>query len=295
MLQIHVDFTHHIILLPADVSLCLLLSEERQKTDWNPSCSFTLFQSQLNRILEHYLRKAKLTSLKAGYKLKSVISSAVAKEREIYDSSNTKGVYVNLCVRALAQQDEVRLQVTIPQPAEPDEAGAVAEALLATGLISDSPPGSPCEKHSPSTEIGKVLPGNQPPEYSPIVKEVPQAGDVEDVLDISKPESSHVYGEMDLDLEVRSSEGSAARVPRPIASSTHPVSSKNNMKVVFTSSTTISSSQVPINREKNPEESSTGRGTVRVICPSWMFLTVMVGCGIMSERSVAIVVNLHCI
>jgi hypothetical protein len=220
------------------------------------------------------LRKAKLTSLQGGYKLKSVISSAVAKELEIYDSSNSKGVYINLCVRALAQQDEVRLQVTIPQPAEPDGAAAVTEALLATGLISDSPPGSPCEHHSPSTEIAKAVPSNQAPED---LQEASQAGDVENVLDISNPAPSDVYQDMDLDFEEESCERSITRVPPPVVSSTHPASPKNKMKVVLTSSKNISSSQVPTNNEE-----------VRFFWPSWMWGTA---CRTTSELSVAIIVN----
>ncbi|KAG0561656.1 hypothetical protein KC19_9G081900 [Ceratodon purpureus] len=212
-------------------------------------------QSQLNRILEHYLRKANLTSLQGGHKLKSVISSAVAKELEIYDSSNSKGVYINLCVRALALQDEVMLQVTIPHPAEPDGAAAVTEALLATGLISDSPPGSPCEIHNTSTDIRK----NEAAEDLPIVQEVSKAGDVEDVLDMSKPATSDVYQDMDLDLEVKSCDGSIAGVHHPTVSSAHPAFPKNKMKVVLPSSIIISSSQVLKSKEQTPEESSTRR------------------------------------
>lgn len=232
------------------------------------------------------MRKAKLTSLQGGYKLKSVIAAAVARELEIYDSSNTKGVYVNLCVRALAQQDEVRLQVTIPQPAEPDGAVSVTEALLATGLISDSPPGSPCEKHNASTEIGKAFPSNQVPEALPIVQAVSQAGDVEGLLDMFKPASSDVYGEMDLDFEVKSCEGSIARVHRPTAFSAHPESPKNKMKVVLTSSRNTISSQAPLNNAKNSAESIMGRGIFSIIYFFLMFWTVVASCGTMSERSI---------
>lgn len=260
---------------------------EREITNEDLSFSFILSQSQLNRILEHYLRKAKLTSLQGGYKLKSVIASAVAKEFEIYEGSNSKGVYVNLCVRALAQQDEVRLQVTIPESAQPDEAAAVTEALLATGLVSDSPPGSPC------TEIGKARPSNQGPEDVPTAQEVSvssrmltesigtaenslskfsdstnasqlaysQVGDVENVLEISQPVSSDIFNETDLDLEVKSCEGNN------IASSARSASPRNKMKVVLTKKN--NSPQVPSNNEKNQEVSTTGReGTRTVVSPS---------------------------
>ncbi|KAG0571819.1 hypothetical protein KC19_VG045400 [Ceratodon purpureus] len=212
-------------------------------------------QSQLNRILEHYLRKAKLTSLQGGYKLRSVMSSAVAKELEIYDSSNSKGVYVNLCVRALAQLDEVRLQVTIPQPAEPDGAAAVTEALLATGLISDSPPRSPCKNHNTTTEIRC----SQASEDLAIVQEVSKARNVEDALHIYIPASPDVFRDMDLDFEVTSCEEINARVPCPIVSSAHPASSKNKIKGALTSSKTLSSFEMPKSNEQTPEESSTGR------------------------------------
>jgi len=215
-----------------------------------------------------------------------VIASAVAKELEIYESSNSKGVYVNLCVRALAQQDEVRLQVAIPEPGPADEAAAIAEALLATGLISDSPPASPREIQNANTEIGRTPPNNQGPED---LKEVSvssrmltgstgsvenslskfsdsinpsysHAGDVENVLDISQPASSDIFNETDLVLEVKDSEGN-------IASSAQPASPRNKIKVVL--SKRNNPPQVPANNEKNPEDSSAGReGTVPAVSPS---------------------------
>ncbi|CAM6051362.1 unnamed protein product [Sphagnum compactum] len=128
-------------------SLLLQLPEELRPTlptDRHSRVPTAVRQLQLNRILEQYLQKAKLASLQGGFRCKSVIAAAVAKELEIFENSNSRGVYTNLCVRALAQKDQVKLQVTIPSPPRPGVNDDVTEALRATGLISDSPPQSPC-------------------------------------------------------------------------------------------------------------------------------------------------------
>lgn len=235
-------------------------------------------QGQLNRILEHYLRKAKLASLQGGYKLKSLIASAVAKELEIYEQSNTKGVYVNLCVRALAQQDEVRLQVTVPkpksEPAQSDGAGAVNEALLATGLISDSPPGSPLEQQNATTPSRDVL-NDQALENSPIRDQAALSGvfvgskdatllvhsqveNAGNVLNVSKPVSD-VHEELDLDLgEVKTCDGDHGKTLCANISPVHPVSPKNKMKAVLISGSDTNFRDV-IDNERLSEEPSSGR------------------------------------
>ncbi|KAH9544419.1 hypothetical protein CY35_13G118900 [Sphagnum magellanicum] len=134
-------------------SLLLQLPEELRPTlptDRHSRVPTAVRQLQLNRILEQYLQKAKLASLQGGFRCKSVIAAAVAKELEIFENSNSRGVYTNLCVRVLAQKDQVKLQVTIPSPPRPGVNDDVTEALRATGLISDSPPQSPCAIQSTS-------------------------------------------------------------------------------------------------------------------------------------------------
>ncbi|CAK9863601.1 unnamed protein product [Sphagnum jensenii] len=144
-------------------SLLLQLPEELRPTlptDRHSRVPTAVRQLQLNRILEQYLQKAKLSSLQGGFRCKSVIAAAVAKELEIFENSNSRGVYTNLCVRALAQKDPVKLQVTIPSPPRPGVNDDVTEALRATGLISDSPPQSPCA--SQSTSLGCQSTGFNP-------------------------------------------------------------------------------------------------------------------------------------
>ncbi|CAK9202807.1 unnamed protein product [Sphagnum troendelagicum] len=144
-------------------SLLLQLPEELRPTlptDRHSRVPTAVRQLQLNRILEQYLQKAKLASLQGGFRCKSIIAAAVAKELEIFENSNSRGVYTNLCVRALAQKDQVKLQVTIPSPPRPGVNDDVTEALRATGLISDSPPQSPCA--SQSTSLGCQSTGFNP-------------------------------------------------------------------------------------------------------------------------------------
>lgn len=98
----------------------------------------------------------------------AAISSAVTKEKEIYDKSNSKGVYVNLCVQTLSSLSKI--DASKIEEASSLEAGeqsslstaewlsplaftetsqnedeAVLMAWKATGLISDSPPASPLQ------------------------------------------------------------------------------------------------------------------------------------------------------
>ncbi|CAM6078942.1 unnamed protein product [Sphagnum tenellum] len=142
-------------------SLLLQLPEELRPTlptDRHSRVPTAVRQLQLNRILEQYLQKANLASLQGGFRCKSVIAAAVAKELEIFENSNSRGVYTNLCVRALAQKDQVKLQVTIPSPPRPGVNDDVTEALRATGLISDSPPQSPCASTSGPSDTIPVMP-----------------------------------------------------------------------------------------------------------------------------------------
>lgn len=238
-----------------------------------------LKQAQLNRILEQYLRNAKLASLQGGYKLKSVIAAAVAKENEVYENSNTKGVYVNLCVRALAQQDEGKLKVEIPQSSKAEEDAAVTNALLATGLLSDSPPGSPCENRNFSIENTPEVSNTRASADVSALQEDTQAtaarsmtsedfvsksgsthmvdpidlqtgkhepGEAENVLELAKPLSNDAYKDLDLELEDFEPSKSLHSddklgVPGPAVSSGLLGSPCKRMKVVLTTTNSTNS------------------------------------------------------
>lgn len=244
------------------------------------------------------MRNAKLASLQGGYKLKSVIAAAVAKENEVYDNSNTKGVYVNLCVRALAQQDEGKLKVEIPQPSKAEEDAAVTNALLATGLLSDSPPGSPCENGNLSIENTLEVSNTRASSDVSAWREDTQAttarsmtsedfvsnsgsthmvdpinlqtgkhepGEAENVLELAKPLSDDAYE--DLDLEFEDFEPSKSLhsddklgVPGPAASSGLLGSPCKRMKVVLTTTNSTNSLKSKEVGKDNQKNSRGGSG-----------------------------------
>ncbi|XP_024534861.1 uncharacterized protein At4g10930 isoform X1 [Selaginella moellendorffii] len=106
-------------------------------------------QIQLNRLTDHYLKKVKIGRNQAS---EDAVNAALSKEAEIFLRSNSKGVYVNLCARALAQGDAPPAKANVETNKD-----VVAEALVAAGLVSDSPPGSPLPQ-----EEAAAQPGAQP-------------------------------------------------------------------------------------------------------------------------------------
>ena len=123
-------------------------------------------QIQLDRFVEYFLQKAPIESVNDNPECQAAISSAVTKEKEMYDKSASKGVYVNLCVQTLSSLSKIDAskveEASSPEAGEPsslstaeplsplattetlqNEDGAVLMAWKATGLISDSPPASP--------------------------------------------------------------------------------------------------------------------------------------------------------
>lgn len=126
-------------------------------------------QVHLDRFVEYYLQKASLESMKESPECKAAILTAVSKENSIYDRANTKGVYLNLCVQALSLSSIVEKEASVTtevtnEAAEtsPIEAAALVQnedsavimALKATGLISDSPPGSPHNEDAQNNSYG---------------------------------------------------------------------------------------------------------------------------------------------
>ncbi|MCO5597044.1 hypothetical protein L7F22_051118 [Adiantum nelumboides] len=129
-------------------------------------------QVQLDRFIEHHLQQGPIEVVSDNPECQAALATAINKEKEIYDRSNSKGVYVNLCVQALAslpklatssaeEASPVRAAKFLPfLPAETfvEAAGtstiddvAVLIAWKAAGLISDSPPESPVRLVDPET------------------------------------------------------------------------------------------------------------------------------------------------
>lgn len=60
-------------------------------------------QAQLHRIAEHYLQKANLDVIRRCADTELAIADAVNVEKGIYERSNSKSIYVNLCSQAIRQ------------------------------------------------------------------------------------------------------------------------------------------------------------------------------------------------
>ena len=113
---------------------------------------------QLDRFVEHYLQEQQPKALGENPECKAAIAAAVSKEKEIYDRSNSKGVYVNLCVQALSVAPKL-IESLEPAPCsvsrtEELENLVVSEAWKAAGLVSDSPPQSPISGNLPDIDNG---------------------------------------------------------------------------------------------------------------------------------------------
>lgn len=244
------------------------------------------------------MRNAKLATLQGGYKLKSVIAAGVAKEKEVYENSNTKGVYLNLCVRALSQQDGGKLKVEIAQSSKAEEDAAVTNALLATGLLSDSPPGSPCENRNLSIENTPEVSNTRASADVTASQEDTQGtaarsmtsedfvsksgsthlvdsinqqigkhepGEAEDVLELAKPLSNDSYKDLDLDLEDYEPSKSLCRddklgEPGPAAFSGSLESPRKRMKVVLTTTNSINSLKSKAVGKEDRKTSGEGSG-----------------------------------
>ncbi|WVZ69030.1 hypothetical protein U9M48_017887 [Paspalum notatum var. saurae] len=69
----------------------------------NSKVPVSVRQAQLHRIAEHYLRKANLDVIRRCADTELAIADAVNVERDIYERSNSKSIYVNLCSQATRQ------------------------------------------------------------------------------------------------------------------------------------------------------------------------------------------------
>ncbi|KAG6546888.1 hypothetical protein Mapa_011504 [Marchantia paleacea] len=116
-------------------------------------------QVQLNRLVEQELKRANLKVIEKNSECADAIARAVSREEELCKSSNSKGVYINRCVRALANTEyELKTVETSPHD-DRDESEArleessrltddeaVRKALEDTGLL-DSPTADSPSQH----------------------------------------------------------------------------------------------------------------------------------------------------
>ncbi|XP_038981372.1 uncharacterized protein At4g10930 isoform X2 [Phoenix dactylifera] len=161
-------------------------------------------QAQLYRITEHYLRSTNLSVIRRTAETELAVADAVNVEKEIFERSNSKLVYINLCSQVLSQhtksQDETMashltghnicgLDHSAKETYEPRAtvSGKVEEALRRAGL-SDTPPSSPVRVvKNPSEEDDLSLNVN---------KEC-----LENVLDIDSHPKLDIYGDFEYDLQ----------------------------------------------------------------------------------------------
>ena len=95
-------------------------------------------QVQLNRLVEQELRSSNLAVIENSPECEVAVNRAKDREEEIFSKSNSKGVYVNLCVRSLKNGSTANLK----QRTEEDQSQTIQQALEATGLV-ESPSASP--------------------------------------------------------------------------------------------------------------------------------------------------------
>ncbi|KAL3690153.1 hypothetical protein R1sor_016462 [Riccia sorocarpa] len=117
-------------------------------------------QVELNRSLEQELKRADLAIIIHNVESIEVVARAVARVEELCKSSNSKGVYLNRCVRALASTeyevkvtevtatlgDQKTAEARIEDPQKPEVDEVVRKALEDTGLV-DSPTSEPEAEH----------------------------------------------------------------------------------------------------------------------------------------------------
>lgn len=161
-------------------------------------------QVQLYRITEHYLRRTNLPLMRRTADTELAVADAVNIEKEIFERSNSKLVYINLCSNALSQccnkpplSETIAASSTIAEVTDLAEetsshptAGKwnnVEEALKLAGL-SDSPPSSPC---SPTKDVSEADDAH----------EITREQGLENILDMDSRPELDIYGDFEYDLE----------------------------------------------------------------------------------------------
>lgn len=141
------------------------------------------------------------------------VADAVNMEQEVVNRSSSKLVYLNLCSQVISQQIKNKRpdKVVESEPYEPvvhSEASDPApklpsdisdeEALRLAGLLSDSPPNSPCQP-----DVGC---------NNPIVSEDREP---DNVFDIETRAELDIYGDFEYDLDTEDYIGVVPKVPKP--------------------------------------------------------------------------------
>ncbi|KAH9329954.1 hypothetical protein KI387_002062, partial [Taxus chinensis] len=150
-------------------------------------------QVQLNRLLELYLKNAEMETIRRTAESEFAVADAVNMEKEIYEKSNSRSVYMNLCAQALSQQTssyKVAENYDHCQELGTESNDDVTAALKAAGLISDSPPGSLYRITEDSGAENDIIVENQD-----------ATGCIESVLELDCHPALDIYGDFEYDLE----------------------------------------------------------------------------------------------
>lgn len=179
------------------------------------------------------------------------VADAVNIEKGIFERSNSKLVYVNLCSQALSYRSnkppsaetsasnsstpdvEVKIPVAEETSSSPSvkERSKVEEALKLAGLSSDSPPDSPCRPNI--EDLSKETNANTR-EQGP-----------ENVLDMDSLQELDIYGDFEYDLEDHAYEVSKLLQQQ---------NGDSKLKVVFS---TLKCDELVDLQDSNPEHSGT--------------------------------------
>ncbi|XP_050228258.1 uncharacterized protein At4g10930 [Mercurialis annua] len=188
-------------------------------------------QMQLYRLAEHFLRKVNLPEIRRTAETELAVADAINIEKAVTDKSNSKLVYMNLCSQEISRRadnsESVRVNesntssIQLELAEQSEEASelptdpAIMDALKNAGLLSDSPPNSPCHNKQTSDE-----PGNSQLQSN---EEGP-----ENVFEMDSLPEVDIYGDFDYVLDDEDYIGAAA-----IKDPKLPPEIESKMKVVF--------------------------------------------------------------
>ncbi|KAF3787526.1 Uncharacterized protein EJ110_NYTH17496 [Nymphaea thermarum] len=182
--------------LPADMRPTLAPSRQSKVPT-------SIRQGQLNRLVEHYLKKANLRTIHRCAETELAVADALNVEKQIHGRSKSRIVYLNLCSQAISQhvavgnsrEEEAPSDVLVKvMEGSCDEAScghesdSVTQALRLAGLLSESPSNSPYQSSEDTDRKSDHA-----------VKD----GDYgcEDVLNLESRPEIDIYGDFDYDLD----------------------------------------------------------------------------------------------
>ncbi|KDP25273.1 hypothetical protein JCGZ_20429 [Jatropha curcas] len=190
-------------------------------------------QTQLYRLAEHFLRKVNLPEICRTAETELAVADAINIEKEVADKSNSKLVYLNLCSQEILHRSdttessrakESNCSPMLVQPIDQSEQTGdklptdpeVRDALKNAGLLSDSPPSSPCHNKEAFTEVADSPMQNE--EEGP-----------DNIFEIDSHPEVDIYGDFEYDLEDEDYIGAAAMKAPKLP----PEEGESRVKVVF--------------------------------------------------------------